>query len=194
MKSVKTKTHIRYKNQAGKIVPGATTILGILNKPALVPWAWKLGTEGVDYRRYVDDKAEIGTLAHYLILCHLRGQEPDLSDYSQNQIDQAENAFLSYLEWEKSHPIEPILIETPLVSEVYQYGGTLDLLAKVNGSSWLIDFKTGKGIYPEMLYQLAAYRWLLRENGYGVDHARILRIGRDETEGFEEKVVIQFRR
>ena len=40
-----------------------------------------------------------------------------------------------------------------------------------------------------MIFQLAAYRWLLRENGYGVDNARILRIGRDETEGFEERAV-----
>lgn len=31
----KVKTHIRYKNLKGENVPGVTTVLGILNKPAL---------------------------------------------------------------------------------------------------------------------------------------------------------------
>lgn len=52
-----------------------------------------------------------------------------------------------------------------------------------------MDFKTGKAIYDEYFVQLAAYVNLLRENGYAVDNVRILRIGRDETEGFEERVV-----
>ena len=147
----KVYAHIRYRNRKGGIVPGVTTILNILNKPALIRWSNNLGLQGISVDKYVDDKAEIGTLAHYLVLRHLKAQEPDTSDYSQNQIDQAENAFLSFLSWEKSHPLKPILIETPLVFEVYQYGGTLDLLAQVNGSSWLIDFKTGKGIYQEMI-------------------------------------------
>jgi hypothetical protein len=52
-----------------------------------------------------------------------------------------------------------------------------------------VDFKTGKAIYPEMVYQLAAYKQLLQEHGYEVGPAHILRIGRDADEGFEEKVV-----
>ena len=53
----------------------------------------------------------------------------------------------------------------------------------------LVDLKTGKGIYPEMLMQLAAYKALLVEHHYPVEQCRILRIGREESEGFEERVI-----
>jgi hypothetical protein len=185
----KTKAHIRYKGANGENVPGVTTILGILNKPALVKWANNLGLQGIDSSRYRDEMADIGTLAHYLIMCHLTGQTPDTADYSPNQLEMAENATLSYYEWAKGHTIEPILVEEALVSDQYGYGGTVDLYAAVDGVKTLVDFKTGKALYPEMLYQLAAYKQLLQEHGYEVGPARILRIGRDADEGFEEKVV-----
>ena len=38
----RSKTHQRYYDKAGTMLPGVTTILGVLNKPALVPWANKL--------------------------------------------------------------------------------------------------------------------------------------------------------
>ena len=41
------RAHQRYKIEDGTIVPGVTTVVGILNKPALVPWANKLGLEGI---------------------------------------------------------------------------------------------------------------------------------------------------
>jgi len=181
--------HIRYKKKDGTIVPGVTTVLGVLAKPALIHWAWKLGTEGKDYRKVRDDKADIGTGTHYMILCHLRGAEPDLSDYTKNQIDAMENAMLSFLEWEKQHPHTPVMVETPLVDEEYEYGGTPDLVTQINGGIDLIDFKTGKGIYDEMVYQLAAYKHLVENTkDITIARCRILRIGRDESEGFEEKV------
>ena len=185
----KTKAHQVYKLKNGTRVPGVTTALGVLSKPALIPWAWGLGMKGIDYRKFRDDKADIGTLAHYLIMCHLKKQEPDTSDYSKAQIDQAENCVLSYYEWENSHPFEPILVETPLVSEVHKFGGTPDLLANGNGGGYLIDLKTGKAIYDDFLFQLAAYKILLEENGHPVEKARILRIGRSEDESFEDRLV-----
>lgn len=191
----KQKAHIRYKTKDGKRVPGVTTILGLLNKPALVPWANKLGLEGIDVRKYVDDKADIGTLAHLMIMSDLTNSPYEVSEYSKKQIDQAENAVLSYFEWKKSKKVLPILVEEPLVSEVYGYGGTVDLLAEVDGVPTLIDFKTGKAIYPEMMYQVAAYDRLMVAQVDNEDYAsipvpeqwRIIRVGRDEDEGFEDK-------
>ena len=46
--------HTVYKLASGARVPGVTTVLSVLNKPALVPWANKLGLEGIDVRKYVD--------------------------------------------------------------------------------------------------------------------------------------------
>lgn len=186
----KVKNHIRYKNSEGINVPGVTTVLGILNKPALIHWAWDLGCKGIDYKVFRDDKADIGTLAHEMILCHLKKEELDTSYYTQNQIDLAETCFLKYLDWEKDEIIEPILLEKPLVSEKYQYGGTIDNFCFLNGKKTLIDYKTSKGIYDENLLQVAAYKRLICETQKTeVRNVIILRIGRDEQEGFEVRKI-----
>src|SRR3990167_1945992 len=95
------KAHTRYVLPDGTQVPGVTTVLGVLNKPALIKWANNLGLVGVDSSKYVDALAEVGTIAHYLILCHLRNEKPVLEDYAPSQVDKAENSLLSFLEWEK---------------------------------------------------------------------------------------------
>ena len=58
----------------------------------------------------------------------------------------------------------------------------------MEGQHILVDFKTSKAIYDEHKLQLAAYWQLLTENGWAVDEARIVSIGRDESEGFEERI------
>ena len=185
----RSRAHITYKLADGTAVPGVTTVLSVLNKPALVKWANNLGLQGIDSSKYVDEKAAIGTLAHRMIADYLRGEETDTNEYSKVQIDQAENAVLSFFEWEKAHHITPILIEEPMVSEVFRFGGTIDCLGKINGNLCLIDFKTSRGIFPEMLIQVVAYKQLLVEHGHKVDQTTILRVGRTDDEGFEERFV-----
>jgi len=181
----KTKAHTIYKTEDGKRVPGVTTFTGILAKPALIKWANNLGLQGIDSTKYVDTLADIGTLAHKLVECDLLNSEPDISEYSEKEIDLAENALISYYEWKRDKEIEVIFVEEPLVSEKYRFGGTCDIYAKVNGVKTLIDLKTSKAIYSEMTTQVSAYRHLLIENGKRVDSTSILRIGREESEGFE---------
>ena len=177
--------HQRYRTAGGKIVPGVTTVLGILNKPALVPWANNLGLQGISVRDYVDKLAKIGTLAHYFVECDLRGEEPDLDSYSPEEIRIAETCLIKYWDWKAENNPEPIMIEGQLVSERFGFGGTIDLYCEIGGVKWLVDLKTGKAIYPEQITQLSAYTALLKENGYKVDKVQILRIGRSEDEGFE---------
>lgn len=184
-----SKAHTIYKTGDGTRVPGTTTITGLLAKPFLITWANRLGLAGIDSTKYRDEAADIGTLAHAMIQAHLQREEMDLAHYSPLQVDLASNAVLSYLEWEKQHSLELILCEVPLVSDKNLYGGTIDCYCKLNGEYTLLDFKTGKAIYDEFFVQLAAYKELLVEHGYRVDKCRILRIGRDETEGFEERAI-----
>jgi hypothetical protein len=184
-----TKAHQRYYTTDGKQVPGATTVLGVLNKPALVHWAWKLGMDGVDYKKFRDKAADIGTCAHYMVECEFKGEEPDLSLYSPDVVDKAENALIKFWDWRKEHDVQPIMSEAQMVSDKYLYGGTIDCYAMVDGAKTLLDIKTGKGIYDEHFHQLAAYERLLSESEYDVANVRILRIGRSEDEGFEEQVV-----
>lgn len=188
----KAKAHMIYKTSEGKRVAGVTTITRLLNKPYLITWANKLGLEGIDSTKYRDEAAEIGMLAHAIIQAHLAKEELDYREYSSIQKDLAENAVLSFLEWEKNHRIEPILLEEALVSDNKEYGGTVDCYCKLDGGATLIDFKTGKAIYEEYFVQVAGYAELLKEKGHRVEKIMILRVGRDNTEGFETRIVTDY--
>jgi len=193
-KLAKVKGRTLYRGADGERLPSVTTVLGILQKPALLEWAWKLGMEGIDYKKVRDQTADIGKIAHYMIMCHFKGEEPDLSEYAPHDIDKAENCLIKFWDWEASHHITPILIEQPLVDDIYRYGGTPDMLARVDGEITIVDYKTGKGLYPEYYYQMGGYYRLI-EDAEGmwdaITQGRIIRIGRDETEGFEEAVIGQ---
>jgi len=186
-KSSKVRAHQRYKLLDGTIVPGVTTITGLRAKPFLVPWANKLGLQGIDSSKYVDEKADIGTLGHLMVNRHLSKQPLDTSEYSQFVIDQAGNCFNKFLDWEKKHTLEPIFLEKELVSEGERFGGCIDYYGKVDGVLELLDFKSSKAIHDEMYFQLAGYEILLESEFLEVNNCRILRIGRSEDEGFDEK-------
>lgn len=184
-----SKAHIVYKTSDGSRVPGATTITGLLNKPYLVKWANNLGLEGIDSSKYTDEAAAIGTLAHEMVQANLIGQTADTSMFSPLQVELAENSVLSFLEWKSRHTIVPIICEQPMVSDKLRFGGTVDCYCMLDGVPTLLDFKTGKAIYEEYFVQVSAYKALLEEAGHPVKRVQILRIGRDETEGFEERAI-----
>jgi hypothetical protein len=190
--NTRTKAHTQYYLNTGDAIPGVTTVLNILAKPALVKWANNLGLQGIDSSKYRDKMADIGTITHLLILQHLTKGELDLTEYSQQDIEAAHGCMKAYYEWEKAHTVLPVLVETPLSSDTYGYGGTPDCLAYVNGELELLDFKTSKAIWSEYFYQLAAYRQLLIEQDYKVERARILRFGKDSEGDFEERLITKF--
>jgi predicted RecB family nuclease len=192
MKQNKVRQHTIYKNKDGKRLCGVTTITGLLSKPQLLAWANRIGLEGLKMDAYVDDLASVGTLAHAMIISHLTGEKLDTNEYSKNDINRAENAMISFLEWHKNNPVEVVLSEQPLISEKYQFGGTPDIYGTLNGQRVIIDLKTGSGLYPDYSLQVTGYKILLEENGHQVDKAILLRVGRDESEGFETKELTQF--
>lgn len=159
------KPHITYRNSLEQKIVGVTTALGKLDKPALVGWAYNKGINGENlYEK--DESANVGTITHARIMGYFLGYEIDRYNISQEAWDWSENSMKSFYAIVKGKVIKPILIETPLVSELHQYGGTLDLLAWVDDLVELWDFKTGTGIYETNIYQLAALRQLVIENGF----------------------------
>ena len=180
----------KYRNLNGIVVPSVTTALGELNKPALIGWANKMGLKGIDINKFKDHTADIGVLTHDMIICSLQGFDPDFSEYTPEQVESAIECFKKFEDWQKRNPVQSILAEHALVSERYQYGGQIDLYAICGKELVLADFKTSAtGIFPEMIYQVAAYRQLLDEHGYGITKALILRLGRGTAEGADEKIL-----
>jgi len=183
-KHKRVRVHIRYELKNGAYVPGVTTICNQLNKAALVPWSNKLGLQGIEVGKYVDELADIGSVAHDFIEAHLKGEVFDDTPYTKEQINAAEVCIDKFLKWYNQNNVKPILVETPLVSEFHKYGGTFDLYAEVNGTKTLIDWKTGSGFYREHKIQLAANKNLLEEHGHKVDLCMLVGIGRDDNEDF----------
>jgi len=182
-----TAAHQRYFLQDGTEVPGVTTVLGIISKPQLIHWAWEQGRQGQDYRKVRDQAASIGSIAHWLIECKIKGQEPDLSDFAPNNVERAKNAFNKFIKWAEEKRIEFESSELQLVSEKLRFGGTLDIIAKIKNKPVLIDIKTSKSIYEEYWHQVAAYGMLYKENfGIKIKSFIICRIGKEaETSDFE---------
>lgn len=184
----KVKTHQRYYVD-GKRVPGATGVLGVLSGGNLARWANNLGLAGIDSDLYRDETAAIGKLAHAMIEADLKGEALDNSDFTANQIRAAEWSFASYREWREAHDIKPLLVEGRMVSKEHRFGGTIDLYAEIDGRPGLIDFKTSKAIYLNHKAQVSGYAKMMIENEHRFKSVRIVKIGRDEGESFQEYVM-----
>lgn len=165
-------THTKYFNKEGMEVPSATTVLKLLNKPALVYWANYLGFKNLDVDEVVNESARLGTLIHWLINAYL---EKSLIIYvpdGEFPIKLVSSYFNSFKIWYNTNDVEPILLEKSFSSELV--GGTLDFYGRINGKLTLLDFKTSKKIRLSMFFQLAIYCILLEENGYEVEQVGIL--------------------
>lgn len=180
----------KYLLEDGTRVPGCTTICGQLDKPALLDWVARITKEGKDWREERDSAGDIGTLVHELIMQFISGEEVTLAK-QKRETKKCFNKFLGWWAKETKQDIVVELMEHPLVSECFKFGGAIDLYAQVNEKHDLIDFKTGKAIYETHILQVVAYKHLLEENGYPVDRIRIVRFGKDNTET-EEQIVIDF--
>lgn len=183
------RTRRRYRLPDGTPVPGVTTVTGLMNKPSLVRWANRLGLDGIDCGVYTDETAKVGTLAHAMIQSELQETPLERDAWSPEQLALAENALGRFHDWRRGHTLKPLQCETSYVSAAMRYGGTVDCYCLLDGRPTLLDFKTGKAIYEEALVQLAAYARLLEEAGLPVEECRVLRVGRDDSEGFEERAV-----
>jgi|ETNvirnome_2_130_1030620.scaffolds.fasta_scaffold00769_15 hypothetical protein len=101
----------------------------------------------------VSDKAlSIGSEVHSMAEGYLKGNRPD----TVGRRDEVIHAYTAFLDWLNSVRFE--IIETEMKVFGYWYGGTLDIKAKLNGVTTIIDLKTSKSLFPGYRYQVAAYR------------------------------------
>lgn len=120
-----------------------------------------------DSEKQLNKAANIGTQTHSMIEWRLR-QMLNQAVADPPQISQeAAIAYSAWLSWAEQHELNPIWIEETVWSHSNSYAGTMDLLAFVDGKTTLIDWKTGKSVYPEARLQNIAYQRALEEMGHG---------------------------
>lgn len=152
----------------------------------------RLGKEKA-HQRLLNKAGEVGSQVHKLIewtlrakLCQKQGPSPAITD-------KAMWAFSVFERWAKDVDLKPLLIEQTVYSKKYQYAGTLDLLAEVEGKLTIVDFKTGKAVYPEAHIQVGgAYMHALREMGHAHGEPQqgiIVRLPKNEADPEPEAVI-----
>jgi hypothetical protein len=162
---------------SGLKVPGVTSIVSMLPKPFLAPWAAKMAAEFVvdnlgtvlglatsdrvaaielikgASRRYTAKAGETGTSVHGYFETVALGQKarvtPDIAEYAK-QID----AFLD--KWQP----EFHYVEQTVWSDEHAYAGSFDCIVTIEGEQIILDLKTSQsGVHAETALQLAAYRY-----------------------------------
>ena len=158
---------------AGRAYPSVTAVLaGGVPKPFLPAWAAKAAAEyavaHLDRLRLLppgqavrevkqapwaarDAAAGLGDAVHAAVAAHATGRPrpalppeaaPFLAAFDQFVVD---------------HQPAWLASEQTVVSRRYGYAGTLDAIAVLDNRVTLLDVKTGRGVYPEVCLQLAAY-------------------------------------
>lgn len=185
----------------GTYVPSVTGITGIIDKPALVPWAvnqtigyietiWKAGKEytqaQVSYAlknaksaRYKTSGKAIatGNTVHQWIEEYINA---DMMGFPLPEHPDHPAALLgtvAFVTWVGDNDVKFLSAERKTYSREHRYAGTVDIHMLCNGLNVVADIKTSKAIYPEYFLQVAAYALAIEEeDDIKVDEVMIIRV------------------
>lgn len=156
----------------GAKVPGVTTVIDVLSKPALPRWAAKeTAVFAVANRKSwqdLDDDAAIdllkgspwrisggamskGTEIHAIAEKLLMNQPVD---FVPPDIQNPVRGVAEIIEWLKPDVMH---MECSVWNLTKKYAGTADVIARIDGEVWMLDWKSSKDVYPDYALQLAAY-------------------------------------
>jgi hypothetical protein len=140
--------------------------------------------------RESDKAKDIGGEAHALIEWHVHrmlgvpvGDEPPISD-------PALRAVLAWLDWCQEVDFTPLEAERIVYCPSCMFAGTLDCIAKVEGKVLLVDWKTGKAVYPEAYLQNIAYRHAAARDGIETEGGMIVRLPKTAQDPLTEAVPV----
>lgn len=174
----------RYKVD-GEYKKGVTTILGLLSKDALAPWAANMACKYIEencevgmfanenavswiveaadlkaarkyHATYRDSAADTGKAVHAWIENYLKGNAGQLTPDMRPSVT-------AFLAWEKKYKPEVISSERITYSEQLDLCGTTDLVCIIDDKLTVLDFKTGK---PEEEYDQRRHEKTGRKRAY----------------------------
>lgn len=180
-----------YKDFDGLEYPSVTQITGQLGKSeALVQWAvnsvcqafsegYSIEKAKTAYKEISKEALDVGSETHKLVEIYIKSGVDATKGVKVSE--QAQNAFLAFLDWEKKHSVEWLLSEMKVYHYNRYYAGTLDALATIDGVLYVVDFKTSKAHYKDYALQIAGYTqaYNAMRNDLFVKHAGILRLDKE---------------
>lgn len=195
----------------GKRMTGVTTILGILAKPALIPWAarmaceyigarWKggilfnkigvaeiLAAAQVAHTKKKEAGGEKGTDIHALAEEYIKHCIAENKGKPEEVIANKDKPIGKFIEWAQANDVTFLASEKMFYSKNLFVAGTADMLFLKDGKRYVGDIKTFKKLWDRTpMYQCAGYALLAEEMGeQKFDGYCVLRLSEDGS--FEEK-------
>lgn len=170
-----------------KLVPAVTRIVDAVSPKSLTEWAAKAGADwwfkisnSDNYKDDVEMQAivydgirfahkeisreaqNIGSDVHKWIELWIKFKihgGSAVADYPYEVKTPMEN----FHKWVESREVEWIASEKKVYSKFWNYAGTIDALARINGELYVIDFKTSAKIYKEYYLQVYGYAQAIHE-------------------------------
>lgn len=161
----------------------------ITGLPVFVPvpsvtWVAGYWPKGVQFYKWLADKGwneaeaaksaagDKGSKVHLAIEMILNGEEfridTKVLNKSTGQFEELTYDELlcvkSFCDWRDEVKPEVIATEMTVFSDIHGYAGTVDLVCRIDGIMYVVDFKTSKQVWREHELQVSAYRVAL-ENG-----------------------------
>jgi hypothetical protein len=100
-----------------------------------------------------DRAADLGTFVHAAIEAYILGKPfPTWPPTVKSRM-------VRFIQFLSDYKPEFEATEASVYNRTERYAGTLDAIATLGNRKLLLDVKTGKGVYPEVALQLAAYRY-----------------------------------
>lgn len=190
-----------YQRSEGVYYPSVTSILSYVPKAKFFEtWLKDVGHNADIIMRRAGEE---GTQVHNAIEELLEGKELSwMDDYGNAKYNELVWGMIMKFQqfWLQAKP-ELIFTEEFTYSDTHKYAGTADCVCKINGETWLIDFKTSNSLHKSYELQLAAYAKSIEETkGIKIDRTGILWLkastrGEDKSgkkfqgKGWELKVV-----
>jgi hypothetical protein len=154
----------------GETVVSVTTAIDRLSKPALQHWYAKCAAQYA-----VAHRGELDTTPVREQIMRIRGAaetESELKADLGTRVHEAVELACVGFPWRPGPEVAPFLRQFELFRQRFAptnlrnevtvwnhsagYAGTADLFCDIDGSSWLVDVKSGRGVYPQVALQLAA--------------------------------------
>ena len=192
--------HVYIRNN--EYVVGMSTILGKLASPMLENWKIanqvnaikkEMEKQGISIdkietiilnaktnaKKQGDNILNIGSMVHKFCEMWLKGEK-----FTDPEDPVIKGCFEKFKKFWKKHKLKVIESEKILYSE-RGFCGTLDLVAKdPSNNLWLIDIKTSKGVFINMVHQLHGYKLAYEEQTGGDFEARHILYKKEHLKAF----------
>jgi len=170
--------HWYQSNNTGTWLPSVTALLDAYPKGAA--YTMWLKQTGMNASQILKEAGELGSEVHNAI--DLFAKQGELSYLSADGKDMytwsAWELICKAMEFFQMAQPEIIAHEFSFANDELGYGGTIDMVCRLNGAIWLIDYKSGNAVYESHFLQIAAYAkaWNLLNPQHKVERTGILHL------------------